>query len=134
MDQLDTHVKWRIAPVLFLGTVALSPLASSLPAQAHAFPASEQPMVGSTVNSSPPAVVITFDSPIEALFAKLEVSDSDGQEQTAGPPSVGRDRHQLSVPLKPLKPGDYTVKWSVVAEDSHRTEGSFQFTVARGAH
>lgn len=120
--------------MLFVAAVALSPLASSLPARAHAFPASEQPMVGSTVNSSPPAVVITFDSPIEALFAKLEVFDSSGQDEAAGAPTVDAYHRQLSVPLKPLKPGDYTVKWSVVAEDSHRTEGSFQFTVAGGAH
>jgi|SRR5271154_4417970 len=119
---------------LALAAVTLNTLASVLPAHAHAFPASEQPKVGSTIDSSPPAVVIRFDSPIEALFAKLEVSDSNGQNETAGPPSVAPDRNQLSVPLKPLQPGDYTVKWSVVAEDSHRTEGSFQFTVAKVAH
>jgi methionine-rich copper-binding protein CopC len=127
-------VKTASTIALAFAAAGLCILASAHAARAHAFPASEQPMVGSTVDSSPPAVVITFDSPIETLFAKLQVADSNGQDETAGPPSVIGDRRQLSVPLKPLKAGDYTVRWSVVAEDSHRTEGSFQFTVAKGAH
>jgi methionine-rich copper-binding protein CopC len=90
-------------------------------------------MVGSTVDGSPHEVAITFDSPIEELFAKVEVSDASGRDETKGLPKVGADHRQVSVPLKPLKAGDYTVKWSVVAEDSHRTEGSFQFTVAGGS-
>jgi copper resistance protein C len=103
-----------------------------LTAWAHAFPQAEQPLVGSTVSTPPSRVTITYDAPIESLFAKLEVLDQAGQEQTQGPPTVGADHRTLSVKLKPLKPGYYTVKWSVVAEDSHRTEGSYNFTVARG--
>jgi methionine-rich copper-binding protein CopC len=102
-------------------------------AWAHAFPQAEQPLVGSTVSTPPSRVTITYDAPIESLFAKLEVLDQAGQEQAQGPPAVGPDHRTLSVKLKPLKPGDYTVKWSVVAEDGHRTEGSYNFTVARGS-
>jgi methionine-rich copper-binding protein CopC len=29
----------------------------------------------------------------------------------------------------PLKPGVYTVHWHAVSVDTHRTQGSFQFTV-----
>jgi methionine-rich copper-binding protein CopC len=101
-------------------------------AWAHAFPSAEQPLVGSTASVPPSAVTITYDAPIESLFAKLEVIDSSGQEQTKGPPTVGPDHRTLSVKLKPLKPGNYTVNWSVVAEDGHRTEGSYDFTVAGG--
>ena len=110
----------------------LAALTRTGPAAAHAFPIAEQPKVGSTVNASPPDVAITFDSPIETLFAQLGVAGDNGQDETAGAPSVSDDRRTLSVALKPLKPGDYTVTWSVVAEDGHRTEGSFQFTVAAG--
>ena len=99
-------------------------------AWAHAFPTAEQPLVGSTVTVPPSSVTITYDAPIESLFAKLEVVDSSNQEETEGPPTVGPDNRTLSVKLKPLKPGDYTVNWSVVAEDGHRTEGSYDFTVS----
>ena len=98
-------------------------------AYAHAFPASEQPMVGATVDAAPADVEIRFDNPIEAMFGHLQVFDSGGADVTSGPPSVSKDGITLSVQLKPLASGDYTVKWSVVAKDSHRTEGSYTFTV-----
>jgi methionine-rich copper-binding protein CopC len=79
------------------------------------FPSAEHPRVGSTVTEPPSHVVITFDSPIESLFAQLDVLDSSGQQKTSGTPTVGPDRRKLSVVLKPIKRGDYTVKWSVVA-------------------
>jgi methionine-rich copper-binding protein CopC len=101
-------------------------------AWAHAFPTAEQPLVGSTVATPPSAVTITYDAPIESLFAKLEVVDSSNQEETEGSPAVAPDHLTLSIRLKPLKPGDYTVNWAVVAEDGHRTEGSYDFTVSGG--
>ena len=48
-------------------------------------------------------------------------------------PERSDDQLAIKVPLKPLVPGDYHVKWSVVAEDGHRTEGSYMFTVAGGS-
>jgi methionine-rich copper-binding protein CopC len=87
-------------------------------------------MVGSTVKSPPAEVDIHFDNPVEAMFAHLQVSDRSGADVTADAPAVSRDGLTLSVKLKPLTAGDYAVKWSVVAEDSHRTEGSYTFTVA----
>lgn len=99
-------------------------------AGAHAFPEAEQPLVGSTVTSPPAQVWIRFDAPVEPAFSKLEVFDGSGQNDDDQRPQLGADRRTLTVRLKPLKPGDYTVKWRVVAEDGHATEGSYTFTVA----
>ena len=100
-------------------------------AWAHAFPSGEQPRVGSTVDTPPTQVVIKFDNPIEALFAKLQVTDDGGHEVTTGPPVRSDDKLSLAVPLKPgLPPGDYHVQWSVVSVDGHRTEASYIFTIA----
>ena len=134
MDQLDAVVRpstaaWIIGGCAFFVLI----LAQPLKAAAHAFPKGAQPRVGATVNSPPAEVLINFDNPIEQLFAKLQVLDSSDQDETAGPVKVSADHKQLSVPVKPLKPGDYTVKWGVVAEDGHHTEGWYQFTVAGGS-
>ncbi len=102
----------------------------TLTADAHAFPSSEEPKVGSTINQPPAEVAIKFDNPIEQVFARLQVLDQSGGDESAGPPTLDPDRHQLSVKLKVLAQGDFTVKWSVVAEDGHRTQGSYVFTVA----
>jgi methionine-rich copper-binding protein CopC len=104
----------------------------SIVASAHSFPDKEMPSAGQQVASSPSEVVIDFDAPIEKLFAKLEVTGTDGQNLAAGAPHVSDDGRQLSVKVGALKPGDYTVKWAVVCIDTHHTEGSYTFTVANG--
>jgi len=121
----------RLLPYLLLlvATVVALPRA----ALAHAFPEAEEPRVGSTVTAPPRQVAIRFDAPIEALFSKLDVLDSGGQNEAEGTPQVNAETRTLAVPLKPLTPGEYTVKWSVVAKDGHRTEGSYTFTVAGGS-
>jgi copper resistance protein C len=124
---------WTILAIARLQTIAVIIVAcGSGVAWGHAFPSAEQPLVGSTVTMPPWTVTITYDAPIESLFAKLEVINSSSQEETEGPPMVAPDHRTLSVRLKPLKPGDYTVNWAVVAEDGHRTEGSYDFTVSGG--
>jgi len=115
---------------LIMAIAACAIAISPRPAHAHAFPSAEDPKVGSTLQTPPSRVVITFDSPIESLFAKLAVVGPSGDDVTAGAPAVDANTRQLSVPLRALKPGEYTVRWSVVAEDSHRTEGSYTFDVA----
>ena len=107
-------------------------IAGGSAATAHSFPEAQSPSAGQTLAASPPAVTIKFDAPIEKLFAKLEVLDADGKTAVMGSPEVGADGVSLSVKLGQLKPGAYTVKWSVVCIDTHHTEGSYRFTVAGG--
>ena len=78
-------------------------------------------------------MTIHFDNPIEPMFARLQVFDSNGVEVDSGTPSVSSDAIELSVALKPIGAGDYTVKWSVAGRDSHSTKGSFVFTVTTKA-
>jgi len=48
-----------------------------------------------------------------------------------GPAQVdAASRTLLRVPLKPLAPGTYRVKWRVLSVDTHVTEGDFTFRVA----
>jgi copper resistance protein C len=115
--------------LLLLATVVVLPRA----VLAHAMPEAEDPKVGSTVTSPPQRVAIRFDAPIEVLFSRLDVLDSTGQNEAEDTPQVNAETRTLAVPLKPLTPGEYTVKWSVVAKDGHRTEGSYTFTVAGGS-
>ena len=97
---------------------------------AHAYPSTENPCAGATVKSSPDKVSITYNAPIEHAFAKLKVLDAHGQSHDSGAPSVGSDHRTLSVKVGRLAPGHYKVEWQVVAEDGHRTNGSYTFTVA----
>jgi methionine-rich copper-binding protein CopC len=97
-------------------------------AYAHSFPANENPAAGQTV-LAPSQVAITYDAPIEKLFASLEVDNAAGVNQASGQPVVSPDGSTLSVPVSHLVPGDYTVKWRVVCVDTHHTEGSYIFSI-----
>jgi methionine-rich copper-binding protein CopC len=110
-------------------TVALLLLAPSW-AAAHAFPDHSEPRVGHTVDASPRAVRIWFDSRIEPVFSKVRVEDADKRQVDKGDSRVDPiDGTLLEVGLPPLPPGRYRVFWSVVARDGHRTEGDFPFRV-----
>jgi len=113
-----------------IGLLLIVPLVLPASAWAHAFPDHSDPRVGSEVKSSPTQVRIWFDGGIEPLFSTLEVFDSNHHKVDKGDGQVDpNDNTVLEVSLPPLPPGTYTVSWSVVALDTHRTEGDFKFTI-----
>ena len=116
--------------VLFFkkGLLAL-PVLLPLTAAAHAFLDHAQPRVGSTVQAAPKEVVLTFTQAVEPAFSRIEVSDAQGVQEQAGP--VHGEAAMLVVPLRPLGPGIYAVRWHVISVDTHRTQGTFAFTVGR---
>ncbi len=109
--------------------IALAVAAWPAAARAHAFPTSQVPPAGAELSKSPPRVRIRFDAPIEPDFSKLTVTDSSGASELQATATVDSTHRYLAAPLKSLSPGDYYVRWSVVAEDGHRTEGTYTFKV-----
>ena len=69
--------------------------------------------------------------PDRQLFAKLAVVDATGNDLAASQPQVSADGLVLSVKLKPLPPGDYTVKWAVVCIDTHGPRVPIRFPSPR---
>jgi methionine-rich copper-binding protein CopC len=111
------------AAVLAVGLAGLS-------AGAHSFPERSEPRVGAIVRTPPSQVRIWFDGELEPAFSRIQVTDAEGHAVHRGEARVdSRDRHLLAVDLGPLTPGRYTVRWSVLAVDGHRTEGDFTFTL-----
>jgi methionine-rich copper-binding protein CopC len=105
---------------------ALAPLA----ALAHAHLDHASPAADSTVAQAPKEISLWFTEALEPKFSTIEVRDSEGTAVQAGPAMLARDNTaQLSVPLKPLKPGTYKVIWRVLSVDTHRTQGNFTFHV-----
>lgn len=99
------------------------------PAWAHAFLKTASPAVGSTVSQAPSQVVINFTEGVIPRFSTITVRNAQGQQVETGKPHlVGGDTH-LAVDLKQLAPGTYTVDWHATATDTHKTDGSFHFTV-----
>jgi copper resistance protein C len=100
------------------------------PAWGHAFLKTASPGVGSSVSQAPSQVVINFTEGVEPRFSTITVQNAQGMRVDTGKPHVvGGDTH-LAVDLKPpLPPGTYTVVWHATATDTHKTQGTFHFTV-----
>jgi methionine-rich copper-binding protein CopC len=106
-------------------------LLSASPAFAHAFLKAANPPVGSTVPVSPKAVTITFTEAVEPAFSSIEVQIAQGRRVDKRHPHLVRGKQTLlAVNVPKLPPGKYRVTWHATAVDTHKTHGSFTFTVA----
>ncbi|KVE39522.1 copper resistance protein [Burkholderia sp. TSV86] len=97
-------------------------------ALAHAKPEQTQPTANAVV-AAPDDVAINFTETLEPAFSSIAVVDAAGVLVTTDKSIVDASRKHMSVALKPLQPGAYTVKWVAVATDGHRTQGSYKFSV-----
>jgi methionine-rich copper-binding protein CopC len=96
---------------------------------AHAMPRQQSPAPNATV-SAPHEVVIEFGEALEASFSSISVTDAHGKDVGASKSVVdAHDPKRMSVALGELAPGAYQVKWTAVADDGHRTQGHYSFTV-----
>ena len=127
-----TKTRSRAAGGALIGLLLIVLLLLPSLAWSHAFPDHSDPRVGSEVKSSPAQVKIWFDGGIEPLFSTLDVFDSNHNKVDKGDGQVDpKDNTVLEVSLPPLPPGTYTVSWSVIALDTHHTEGTFKFSIGR---
>ena len=100
------------------------------PAMAHAFLDTADPAVGSTVATSPKAVTLSFTQAVEPSFSTIDVTDAAGMRVDLNDPHVAPgDGAVFTTDLKPLPAGEYHVTWHVTSVDTHKTQGSFAFTV-----
>lgn len=109
-----------------LMAVTLAPMA----ALAHGHLDHAQPTVNSTV-TAPKEVSLWFTEAIEPKFSSIVVQDAKGIAMQIGKAEVAADnKANLRIKVKPLPPGVYKVMWKILSVDTHRTQGSFSFTVA----
>jgi hypothetical protein len=116
------------ARMLMIGAIFI---ALPFAAGAHAFLDHAEPGVGRKVRSAPAMIKLWFTQNIEPAFSKVRVEDSSGKEVDKKDVHVDeKEKPVMMVSVPDLPPGKYTVTWSVVSVDTHRTQGHFEFTVA----
>lgn len=113
--------------------IAAAAIAVTSGADAHAVLKAAGPAPGSVVGASPKAIRIQFNEPVELAFTGIELKDSAGKAQPVGAAALdAKDKAQLIVPVNgELVPGKYTVSWHAVGDDTHKTQGSFNFEVKK---
>ena len=97
---------------------------------AHAMLKSARPGVGSTFATSPRTLELDFSEGVVPSFSGIVLHDQDGRVVRLGPLAKGSSATTLVAPIVgSLSDGTYTVTWHAVSVDTHRTQGSFRFTV-----
>jgi methionine-rich copper-binding protein CopC len=116
----------RVLLILFLAAVAVvGPLSS--PALAHAIILQATPAPNADIAGPDAAVELRFNSRIDARRSRLVVAGSAGERPLEIQEGGSPDR--LNAQLKGLTPGDYKLKWQVLAIDGHITRGEIPFRV-----
>jgi methionine-rich copper-binding protein CopC len=114
---------------LFPLAIALLAALVSTPALAHAFLDHSAPRVGSTVAAPPHELTLSFTQKLEPAFSGVEVTGPNGSS-VGGKAQVSGNT--MRVGIKGAGPGAYHVHWHALSVDTHKTQGSFTFTV--GGH
>jgi methionine-rich copper-binding protein CopC len=115
---------------IYFAFALLAVLASPLPAHAHAQLDHAQPAPGARLAVAPAVVDLWFTEAVEPKFSSIVVQNAKGVALQNG--TVTRapgNSAQLSIKLKALAPGTYKVLWRVLSVDTHRSQGSFSFSV-----
>lgn len=115
----------------FLGVISLlAALFAANTAQAHAFLDHASPLVGSTVETAPRQLTLTFTQSLEPAFSTVTVTGPSGARADTGKAQVSGNTMRIG--LKAAGPGTYRVRWRALSVDTHSTQGSFTFQVAGG--
>jgi len=114
--------------------LAAAPFALALAATAafaHAQLMKASPAVGGAVKASPTEIRLKFTEGLEPRFSGIVLTGESGAAVPIGKANVEPgDASTFVAPIpQPLKPGAYTVTWHAVSVDTHKTQGSYQFTV-----
>ena len=118
------------ALAVFVGIAAAGAFAASPVAAADNTMVSSSPAAGSTVDSSPPSLLLTFANALGATNTVEVVCN--GTSIAVGTPQVGLDGVSLSVSVpNPLPKGECAVAWQVSQPDGQGGGSStFLFTIA----
>jgi methionine-rich copper-binding protein CopC len=117
---------------MIAAVIVIAAILADRAAFAHPELRSAEPAAGAAGATSPKQIKITFTEALIPQFSGAEVKDQAGKTIATGKATVDpANRKQLVVPVsEPLPPGDYTVEWHAVSEDTHRVKGSYSFSVA----
>lgn len=116
--------------VLFGGAAAML-LAVAPAAFAHAYLKSSNPAAGATVGLHTSSLQLSFTEAVQPKFCTVTVVGGMGMHaETAKPKNLPGHSDELVVPLHFQTPGSYIVTWHALSADTHKTHGTFSFTVS----
>ena len=126
----------RRRPALRIGLVAvltaLAAVGFAGPAAAHDVLISSDPADGSTLQTAPATVTLTFDQPVQNFEPVVTMTGPDGQSYQSGSPTV--DSTVVTSAVGEItQAGEYVIAFRVVSADGHPVTGEVKFQFAGAA-
>ncbi len=89
------------------------------------------PVHDAVLARAPGQVTLRFNSKIEKRFTRITLAAGDRPATVIALPDrdEGSAPDRVVIPLSPLAPGVYVLRYRVLAVDGHITEGALRFTV-----
>ncbi|PYF96358.1 hypothetical protein SAMN05216184_11918 [Georgenia satyanarayanai] len=98
-------------------------------AAAHDTIIDAEPAQDAVLDTAPSQIVLTYSAEVLDLPSAIMVTDANGEVVAEGEPTIQGQSVVLDLPSA-LENGAYEVLWSVISSDGHRTEDTYNFTVA----
>jgi methionine-rich copper-binding protein CopC len=94
---------------------------------AHAIVVESVPVHDARLETSPPRILLRFNTKIEHGLCRVGLEGPEGDIETPLDPPEATERLQARVP--PLAPGTYVLRYRTFSPDGHVTEGVLRFHV-----
>jgi methionine-rich copper-binding protein CopC len=115
-----------IAALFTTVSLALVPALAS----AHGRLESAEPAANASVDAAPSLLRLTFNEDLEPSFSTIKVTAANGAVVDNAKAKVDpSDKKVLTLALPKLSAGTYAVQWAVMTGDSHKTKGTYKFSV-----
>jgi len=122
-----------LAAALTLALLLGAPPVTLPRAAAHAIVLESVPARDAVLDRAPERVILRFNSKIEKRLSRITLATGKQEPVPVSILTDGADVDQqpdrLIVPLRPLPPGGYVLRYKVLSADGHITEGALKFTV-----
>jgi methionine-rich copper-binding protein CopC len=115
--------------VCLLAVVAMFLMAHS--AMAHAILLESSPSINSTVAGPDIPINLRFNVRIDSTRSRLTLVKPDGSTQSLAITKDGTADAALASQAQGLTPGEYRIRWQVLASDGHITRGEIPFQVTQ---
>jgi methionine-rich copper-binding protein CopC len=117
----------RLALYLFAGAAMFFMARSAV---AHAILLESSPSINTTVPGPAIPVKLRFNVRIDATRSRLTLVKPDASTQSL---AIAKDTpaDTLASQAEGLSPGEYRIRWQVLASDGHITRGEIPFQVSR---
>ena len=97
---------------------------------AHAIVVDSNPREGAVLKQAPDRIQLRFNVKIEKALTRVTLTKGDKQAIALPQADFNQGApERLEVPLPRLEPGNYMLRYSVLAADGHATQGVLRFSI-----